>query len=83
MIWIKMSEVKSEGGGGYMSTPMLNHYLIQTLFCSYLQQPGLLALAVCFDTIGENMIAFLFDLWAYKTKAAHDEETLLKLKVCL
>ena len=57
--------------------------MVQTLFCPYLQHPGLLALAVCFDTMVVNLIATLFHLLRDKTKAAHDEQIFLQNKVYL
>ena len=61
----------------------LNSHIVQTLFCSCLQQPELLAIAICFDTMMDNQIAIIFHLSTDKTKATHDEQKFLELEVYL
>ena len=57
--------------------------MVQTLFCSCLQHPGLLPLAVCSNTLMENFITVLSHIGTYKIKAAHDEQILWEIKVYL
>ena len=48
-----------------------------------LQHPGLLPLAVCFDTLVVNLITTRFHLLTNKIKAAHDNQIFLGIKVYL
>ena len=61
----------------------LNDHMVQTSFCSCLQHLGLLVVAVCFDTMVDNLIAIVFYLWMKKTKPSHDEQIFLGMKVFL
>ena len=61
----------------------LNHHLPQISFCLCLQHPGIVPLAVYFDTFVENLIRILFYLSINKIKAAHDEKFFLGIKVYL
>ena len=54
--------------------------MAQVSFCSCLQHPEFLLLAVCFDTMVENPITILFHHRIDKIKAAYDEEISLKIK---
>ena len=53
----------------------------QTLFCSCLQHPELLILAVCFDIMVDNLIANVFISELKKSKASHDEQVFLEISL--
>ena len=57
--------------------------IIGSNFFLSLEHPGLLSLAVYFDTLMENLITVLFHLWTNAIKAAHDEQKSLEIKVIL
>ena len=57
--------------------------MAQTLFCFSLRHHGLLVLAVYFDTMVDKLTAIVFHLLIGKTKASHDEQISLEIKVYL
>ena len=57
--------------------------MVQTLFSLCLQNPGVLALAVCFDAMVENLITILVHIWADKIKATDDKQIFLEIKFYL
>ena len=56
--------------------------MVEALFCSCLRHPGLLVLAICFDTMVDNLIAIVFNVMLVSLCLLKSEASLKEKPQC-